>query len=65
VRDADGSAGQKSSYVTLDDDINVTSMSPPAAAAAAAAHDVIDVSRPVSQTSLSSRRAPDDVGEIP
>jgi len=33
--------------------------------AAVAAYDAIDVSRPVSQTSLFSGRAPDNVSQIP
>ena len=35
------------------------------ASSAADAYDAIDVSRPVSQTSLFAERAPDDVREIP
>jgi len=48
---------QQSAYTTLDDDDNTS--------ASAAAYDVIDVSRPVSQTSLATDRAHDDVREIP
>jgi len=48
---------QQSAYTTLDDDDNTS--------ASAAAYDVIDVSRPVSQTSLAADRAHDDVREIP
>ena len=50
---------QKSTYVTCDDNDDSRSV------AAAAAYDAIDVSRPVSQTSLLTHHAPDDVREIP
>ena len=49
---------EQSAYTTLDDDDDNAS-------AAAAAYDAIDVSRPVSQTSLAASRALDDVREIP
>jgi len=51
---------QDSAYVTFDDDDETS-----AAAAATAAYDAIDISRPVSQTSLFTDRAIDDAGETP
>jgi len=54
---------QKSSYLTYDDDDDDSR-----SVAAAAAYDAIDVSRPVSQTSLLLSRRPaadDDAREIP
>jgi len=48
---------QQSVYMALDDYDNTS--------ASAAAYDAIDVSRPVSQTSLAADRVHDDVRDIP